>query len=83
MVNGHDPVDPPQPWTRGQLAGLLAIGALTWAVIGLLGDHMLSASYTREAEAAADAFAFALLQRTGIGTEGLAAFRERAKTNNY
>jgi Zn-dependent protease with chaperone function len=61
-------------------AGILALvlGDVTGGtVIGLLGDHMLSASYTREAEAAADAFAFALLQRTGIGTEGLAAFFER------
>jgi predicted Zn-dependent protease len=61
-------------------AGIIALvlGDVTGGtVIGLLGDHVLSASYTREAEAAADAFAFALLQRTGIGTEGLAAFFER------
>ncbi len=56
----------------------LVLGDVTGGtVIGLLGDHILSASYTREAEAAADAFAFDLLQRTGIGTEGLAAFFER------
>ncbi len=61
-------------------AGILALvlGDVTGGtVIGLLGDHILSASYTRDAEAKADAFAFGLLQRTGIGTEGLAAFFER------
>lgn len=61
-------------------AGILALvlGDVTGGtVVGLLGDHILSASYTREAEAAADGFAFALLGRTGIGTEGLAAFFER------
>ena len=61
-------------------AGILALvlGDVTGgAVIGLLGDHLLSASYTREAEAAADEFAFALLARTAVGTEGLAAFFER------
>jgi predicted Zn-dependent protease len=61
-------------------AGILALvlGDVTGGtVIGLLGDHLMSASYTREAEAAADAFAFDLLVRTGIGTEGLADFFER------
>jgi Zn-dependent protease with chaperone function len=61
-------------------AGILALvlGDVTGGtVIGLLGDHLISASYTREAEAAADAFAFDLLQRTRIGTEGLADFFER------
>lgn len=61
-------------------AGIIALvlGDVTGGtVIGVLGDHVLSASYTREAEAKADAFAFALLQRTGIGTDGLAAFFER------
>jgi predicted Zn-dependent protease len=61
-------------------AGIIALvlGDVTGGtVVGLLGEHILSASYTREAEAAADAFAYALLARTGVGTEGLAAFFER------
>lgn len=61
-------------------AGILSLvlGDVTGgAVIGLAGDYLLRASYTREAEAAADAFAFDLLARTGVGTEGLAAFFER------
>lgn len=61
-------------------AGIIALvlGDVTGGtVVGLLGEHMLSASYTREAEAAADAFAYDLLARTGVGTEGLAQFFER------
>lgn len=61
-------------------AGIIALvlGDVTGGtVVGLLGDHILSASYTREAEAAADLFAHALLARTGVGTEGLATFFER------
>lgn len=61
-------------------AGIIALvlGDVTGGtVVGLLGEHILSASYTREAEAAADAFAWALLARTGVGTEGLAQFFER------
>ena len=61
-------------------AGIIALllGDVTGGtVIGLLGDHILTASYTREAETAADGFAFALLGRTGIGTEGLAQFFDR------
>ena len=61
-------------------AGIIALllGDVTGGtVIGLLGDHILTASYTREAETAADGFAFALLDRTGIGTEGLARFFDR------
>lgn len=61
-------------------AGILALvfGDVTGGtVIGVLGDHILSASYTREAEAAADAFAFDLLARTGIGTGGLVVFFDR------
>lgn len=46
-------------------------------VIALLGDHLLSAAYTRDAEAAADAFAHRLLTETGIGTAGLASFFNR------
>lgn len=61
-------------------AGILALvlGDVTGGtLIGLLGDHVLSASHTREAEAAADAFAFALLARTEVGTAGLADFFDR------
>lgn len=61
-------------------AGILALvlGDVTGGtVIGLAGDYVLRASYTREAEAAADDFAFDLLARTGVGTEGLAAFFDR------
>lgn len=61
-------------------AGIIALvlGDVTGGtVVGIVGEHMLSASYTREAESAADAFAYALLARTGVGTEGLAAFFER------
>lgn len=61
-------------------AGILALilGDVTGGtVIGLLGEHVLSASYTREAEAAADRFAYDLLPRTGVGTEGLADFFRR------
>lgn len=61
-------------------AGIIALvlGDVTGGtVVGLLGEHILSASYTREAEAAADVFAYDLLARTGVGTEGLAAFFDR------
>lgn len=61
-------------------AGILALvlGDVTGGtVIGLAGDYLLRASYTREAEAAADGFAHDLLARTGVGTEGLAAFFDR------
>lgn len=61
-------------------AGILALvlGDVTGGtVIGLAGDYLLRASYTREAEAAADDFAHHLLARTEVGTEGLAAFFDR------
>lgn len=61
-------------------AGILALvlGDVTGGtVIAFAGDYLLRASYTREAEEAADAFAFDLLTRTGVGTEGLATFFER------
>lgn len=61
-------------------AGIIALvlGDVTGGtVVGFVGEHILSASYTREAEAAADGFAYGLLARTGVGTEGLAAFFER------
>jgi beta-barrel assembly-enhancing protease len=60
-------------------AGILSLllgDATGGTLIAVAGDQMLSASYTREAEAAADAFAFRLLNDTGIGTAGLADFFE-------
>ena len=61
-------------------AGILSLifGDLSGGlVLGLVSNHLLSASYTREAEAQADIFAFGLMSRTGTGTEGLAAFFDR------
>ncbi len=61
-------------------AGILSLvlgDATGGTLIAIVGDQMLSASYTREAEAAADAFAHRLLSDSGIGTEGLAAFFDR------
>lgn len=61
-------------------AGILSLllgDATGGTLIAIVGDQMLSAAYTREAESAADAFAFRLLTDTGIGTEGLAAFFDR------
>lgn len=46
-------------------------------VIALLGDHLLSAAYTREAEAKADTFAHSMLARAGISPQGMAAFFDR------
>lgn len=46
-------------------------------VIALLGDHLLSAAYTRDAEARADVFAHRTLERAGISTLGMAAFFDR------
>jgi beta-barrel assembly-enhancing protease len=60
-------------------AGILSLllgDATGGTLIAIAGDQMLSASYTREAEQAADAFAFRLLNDTGIGTAGLATFFE-------
>jgi predicted Zn-dependent protease len=47
------------------------------AVLGLASNQLMSARYTREAEAAADRFAFRLMDQSGIGTAGLAAFFDR------
>ena len=46
-------------------------------VLGLASSQVLSASYTRAAEAMADDYAFALMEKTGIGSAGLAAFFDR------
>lgn len=61
-------------------AGILSLllgDATGGSLIAVMGDQMLSASYTREAEAAADAFAYRLLNATGVGTAGLASFFEK------
>jgi beta-barrel assembly-enhancing protease len=65
-------------------AGILSLvlgDATGGTLIAVVGDQMLSASYTREAEAAADAFAHRLLTDTGVGTGGLAAFFDRIDGN--
>lgn len=58
-------------------AGLLTmlLGDFTGAAaIALVGEQMITASYTREAEAAADDFALEMLADAGVGAEGLARF---------
>lgn len=58
-------------------AGLLTmvIGDFTGgAAIAILGENLLSSSYTREAEAAADAFGLALLAEANVAAEGFADF---------
>lgn len=58
-------------------AGLvsLVLGDLTGgALLVLVGEQMLNASYTREAEAAADAAAFDMLAAAQVSAEGMAAF---------
>jgi beta-barrel assembly-enhancing protease len=59
------------------IVSLLLGDATGGTLMAILGEHLLSASYTREAEAAADTFAHGLLTRAEIGTEGLAAFFDR------
>jgi Zn-dependent protease with chaperone function len=58
------------------LFGLL-LGDLGEGLFGSLGAAMLSLSYTREAEAEADALALDVLEGAGIRADGLAAFFER------
>ncbi len=58
------------------LFGLL-LGDLGEGLFGSLGAAMLSFSYTREAEAEADAVALDLLEDAGIRADGLAAFFRR------
>lgn len=58
------------------IVSLLLGDATGGSVIAIMGDQLLSASYTREAEQNADVFAHRLLNATGIGTAGLAAFFE-------
>ncbi len=55
----------------------LMLGELGEGLFGGIGASLLSLSYSREAEAEADRVALALLDQTGIGAQGLAAFFER------
>jgi Zn-dependent protease with chaperone function len=66
-------------------AGILSIllGDMTGgALIALLGEQVLTASYTREAEAAADDFAHAMLDRAAISSLGMAGFFDRIAATN-
>lgn len=61
-------------------AGILSLifGDVTGgAAITLAGNHLMSAAYTREAEAAADVFALRLLAGAGIAPQGFADFFDR------
>lgn len=61
-------------------AGILSLilGDVTGgAVVAFAGEYLMSASYTREAEAAADLFAHRMLERAGISSAGMAAFFDR------
>jgi len=46
-------------------------------VIGVIGDQMLQATYTRQAEAAADGFALAMLQAANVDANALADFFDK------
>lgn len=61
-------------------AGIVSIvlGDVTGgSVIGIIGDQMLQASYTRKAEAAADEFALAMLQAAKVNSAAFAAFFDK------
>lgn len=61
-------------------AGILSLilGDVTGgAVVAFAGEYLMSAAYTREAEAAADVFAHRMLERAGVSAEGMAAFFDR------
>lgn len=61
-------------------AGILSLilGDVTGgAFVAFAGEYLLSASYTREAEAAADVFAHRLLDRAVVSAAGLADFFDR------
>ncbi len=55
----------------------LMLGDLGEGLFGGIGATLMSLSHSREAEAEADQVALALLDHTGIGARGLAAFFER------
>lgn len=64
-------------------AGILSLllGDVTGgAAVAVAGEQLLTASYTREAEAAADAYGLALLGDAGISSAGLADFFDRIAT---
>lgn len=46
-------------------------------IIGILGDRLLQTSYTRQAEAEADAFALRMMNAADISTAGMAGFFDR------
>lgn len=52
----------------------LMLGELGEGLFGGIGESLLSLSYSRAAEGEADRVALTLLDETGIGTRGLAAF---------
>ncbi|MGR3368768.1 MAG: M48 family metallopeptidase [Sagittula sp.] len=61
-------------------AGLLTmiLGDFTGgAAIAIVGEHMISASYTRDAEGKADDFALDMLADAGVSAEGFAGFFDR------
>lgn len=61
-------------------AGILSLilGDVTGGtVIAAAGEHVLQIAYTREAEAAADDFAYGLLNEAGISTAPMAGFFDR------
>ena len=61
-------------------AGLLTmiLGDFTGgAAIAIVGEHMISASYTRDAEGKADDFALDMLANAGVSAEGFAGFFDR------
>lgn len=47
------------------------------SAIGIIGDQLLQSSYTRKAEAAADAFALEMLQDAGINAAAVADFFDK------
>lgn len=61
-------------------AGILSmlVGDVTGGtVVSLAGEQLLSSSYTREAEAGADLFAFGLLNDAGVSSAPMARFFDR------
>jgi len=61
-------------------AGILSLligDMLGGAAVAVAAEYMLTAAYSREAEAAADAYALALLAEAGVGAGGLADFFAR------
>ena len=59
------------------LLGLMVGDASGGLAATVAAEQLLNASYTREAELAADAFALDMMARTGVDPEGFAEFFER------